>query len=130
LRGASAIEKLLEQTHSLPIRVLVVWEPILPTDWLRPSGMVQSRISDTRVVQYWDNDHLVAGELHRQLSSEPSCCNRKGNLWDLAALYGRQAQWGNSSPVFTDGPVVDAAPDLGKQLAALSRGSKVIEHEQ
>jgi len=118
LRGASAIEKLLEQTHRLPIRVLVVWEPMLPTDWSRPSGMVQSRIPDTRVIQYWDNDHLVAGELQHQLSSEPSCCKRDGTLWDLAALYGKQVQWGSSSPLFADGTVVDAAPDLEKRLAS------------
>ena len=82
------------------IRVLVVWEPILPTDWSRPSGMVQCRISGTRVLQYWDHDHLVTGELRHQLSSEPSCCERKGMLWDLAVLYGEQAQWGNSAPLF------------------------------
>jgi len=80
--------------------------------------MVQSRISDTRVIQYWDNDHLVAEALRRQLSSEPSCCQRKGILWDLAALYGKQAEWGSASPVFADGPVVDAAPDLAKLLAS------------
>lgn len=124
MRGASAIEKLLEQKHALPIRVLVVWEPILPTDWSRPSGMVESRISDTRVIQYWDNDHLVAEALRRQLSSEPSCCERKGILWDLAVLYGKQAQWGNSWPVFAVGPVVDAAPALGKRLASLSDESR------
>lgn len=106
----------------MPIRVLVVWEPMLPTDWSSPSGMVQSRISDPQAVQYWDKDHLVARELRQQLSSEPSCCQRKGVLWDLAALYGKQAQWGNSPPVFIDGPVVDAAPALGKRLAALSVG--------
>jgi hypothetical protein len=123
LRGASAIEKLLEQRHTLPIRILVVWEPMLPTDWSRPSGMVQSRISDTRVIQYWDADHLVAAELQHQLSSEPSCCKRDGILWDLAALYDKQAQWGDSRPMFADGTVVDAAPDLEKGLAALSSGS-------
>jgi len=85
--------------------------------------MVQSRISDTRVIQYWDNDHLVAGELRRQLSSEPSCCQRKGILWDLAALYGKQAQWGNFSPVFADGPVVDAAPAVEKRFTSLSDSS-------
>jgi hypothetical protein len=81
--------------------------------------MVQSRISDPRVIQYWDNDHLVAEALHHQLSSEPTCCQRRGILWDLAALYGKQAKWGNSSPVFAGGPVVDAAPTLEKRLAAL-----------
>jgi hypothetical protein len=120
LAGASAIEKLLEQAHRLPIRVFVVWEPMLPSDWSRPSGMVQSRISDTRVIQYWDNHHLVAAELTHQLSSEPSCCKRKGVLWDLAVLYGKQAQWGNSSPLFAAGPVVNVAPLLEEKLAGLS----------
>jgi hypothetical protein len=81
--------------------------------------MVQSRISDRRVIQYWDVDHLVAAELRHQLLSQPSCCQRKGILWDLAVLYAKQAQWGNSSPAFADGPVVDAASDLEKRLAAL-----------
>jgi hypothetical protein len=120
LRGASAIEKLLEQGRSLPIRVFVVWEPMLPTDWSRPSGIVQSRISDARVIQYWDNDHIVAAELSHQLSSQPSCCKRNDTLWDLAALYGKGAQWNNSTPLFADGPVVDAAPDLEKRLSGLS----------
>jgi hypothetical protein len=91
---------------------------MLPSDWSRPSGMVQSRISDTRVIQYWDNDHLVAKELRKQLSGEPSCCERKGILWDLVVLYRKQAQWGNSLPLFTDGPVVKVAPDIPKLLAS------------
>jgi len=82
--------------------------------------MIQSRISDTRVIQYWDEDHLIAGELQRQLSSEPSCCKRDGTLWDLAALYGREAQWGDSRPVFADGTVVNAAPVLEERFAGLS----------
>ena len=82
--------------------------------------MVQSRIADTRVIQYWDNDHLVAAELSHQLSSEPSCCKRNDTLWDLAALYGKEATWG-AAPVFADGTVVEAAPVLEKKLAQFSR---------
>jgi len=81
--------------------------------------MVQSRIADSRVIQYWDNDHLVARQLQQQLSSEPSCCKRDGTLWDLAALYGKEGQWGKTSPVFAEGPVVDTAYDLKKRLAGL-----------
>ncbi|HYL14279.1 MAG TPA: hypothetical protein VEV41_14650 [Terriglobales bacterium] len=110
---------LKKQIGAQPIRVLVVWEPMLPSDWSSPSGMVQSRIADSRVIQYWDKDHLVAKELHQQLASEPSCCQRNGILWDLAVLYGKQSQWANSSPVFADGPVVNATPALGKQLPSL-----------
>ena len=60
--GLPQCEEILKQVHA-PIRVLVVWEPMLPTDWSRPSGMVQSRISDPRAVQFWDKNHLVAKEL-------------------------------------------------------------------
>jgi len=81
--------------------------------------MVQSRISDPRVVQYWDTEHLVAGELQHQLSSEPNCCRRNGILWDLAVLYGRRAEWG-ASPVFANGPVVVTSPLLEEKLAWLS----------
>jgi len=84
--------------------------------------MVQSRIPDTRVIQYWDNDHLVAEELQHQLSSEPSCCKRDGALWDLAALYDKEEQWGSFPPVSADGPVADVAPDLEKRLAVLLSG--------
>jgi hypothetical protein len=90
---------------------------MLPSDWSSPSGMVQSRIADSRVIQYWDKDHLVAKELHQQLASEPKCCQRKGILWDLAVLYGKRTQWGTSAPIFADGPVVNAAPELEKRLA-------------
>ncbi len=93
---------------------------MLPTDWSQPSGMVQSRISDKRVIQYWHNDHLVAKELRQQLASEPSCCDRRGILWDLAVLYGKQAQWGTSSPVFAAGTVVKAAPVLEERFAGRS----------
>ena len=39
---ASTIQEILKQTQS-PVRVLVVWEPMLSTDWSRPSGMVQRK---------------------------------------------------------------------------------------
>jgi hypothetical protein len=76
-----------------------------------------------RCAQYWDDDHLIARELQQQLPSEPSCCQRNGVLWDVAVLYGKQAQCGNSSPLFADGPVVKAAPDLAK-LASLQMAGK------
>src|SRR5712692_84403 len=119
LAGASAIQEILKQTHSVPIRVLVVWEPILPTDWSRPSGMVQSRISDPRAVQFWDKDHLVAKELQQQLSGSKICCQRNGIIWDVAALYPNNVQWG-SAPAFFDGAVLDVADDVRQHLSTMS----------
>jgi hypothetical protein len=82
--------------------------------------MVQARISDTRVIQYWDWDHLVAKELLQQLASKPGCCQRNGILWDFAALYDTQAQWNKSSPSFAAGPVVNAVTGLRNRLGEVS----------
>jgi hypothetical protein len=143
------MEQMLKQVHA-PIRVLVVWEPMLPTDWSRPSGMVQSRISDSRAVQFWDKNHLVAKELKQQLSSSQVCCQRNGIIWDVAAVYPKDIQWGSSAPLFfggavvdvadrvrqklsqfeqpqslnNDGPVMNAAPDAARQLSEPARGSR------
>ena len=104
------------------IRVLVVWEPMLPTDWSEPSGMVQSRISDPRAVQFWDKDHLVANELRHQLSATQICCERNGIIWDVAALYPTGVRWGASSPSFFGGAVLDVAGNISQHLAATSSG--------
>lgn len=101
----------------MPLRVLVVWEPMLPSDWTRPSGMVQSRVSDLRAVQFWDKDHLVAKELKQQFpSSQTLCCQRKGILWDVAALYPAGVQWGASAPVYFGGAVLDVAETVRQHL--------------
>jgi hypothetical protein len=99
------------------VRVLVVWEPMLPTDWSKPSGMVQSRVSDPRVVQFWDKDHLVAKELKQQFpGSQTLCCQRKGILWDVAALYPTQVEWGTSAPVYFGGAVLDVSETVRQHL--------------
>ena len=49
------------------LTVLVVWEPILPSDWSRPTRLVMARIPDRRVIQFWDKDHLIAKQLDTQL---------------------------------------------------------------
>jgi hypothetical protein len=120
LRGASAIEEILKQNHSENLEVFVVWEPILPTDWASPSRIVQSRIADPRAMKFWDKDHLVAKALREHLSgSQTPCCSSAGILWDVVAVYPKNAGL-DSVPSFIDGPVVDAAPDAAKQLSALA----------
>ena len=95
---------------------------MLPTDWSRPSGMVQARISDTRVVQFWDKNHLVAKELQQQLSSSQICCQRNGIIWDVVAIYPRDVRWGTSTPVFFGGAVLDVAGDVRQHISAMSAG--------
>jgi hypothetical protein len=92
---------------------------MLPTDWSKPSGMVQGRISDPRVVQFWDKDHLVAKELQQQLSPSQICCQRNGVIWDAAAVYPNGVQWG-SAPAFFGGAVLDVAGQVRERVSAMN----------
>ncbi len=90
-----------------------------------------SRLSDPRVTQYWDKNHLFAEQLTRRLKSDrehprPRCCDQHGIDWDEVAVYRQDAQWGDQLPraVFLDGPVVHAlgfADVLGELLSMKER---------
>src|SRR5216684_2293248 len=102
------------------MRVLVVWEPILITDWRQPGTAALSRIGDGRVRQFWDPEHLVAEEVARitkqQLAqSDPDCCTKKGFHWDEAILYAPNSNWKEApSPAFWNGPIYRIVPALEK----------------
>ena len=101
--------------------MLVVWEPILATDWKAPSSRTLARIPDRRVRQFWDPKHLVAAELARiakQTSGpQPNCCVGKGFHWDEVALYAAHARWiDGPTPVYWNGPVYKITSALEKAL--------------
>jgi hypothetical protein len=102
--------------------VLVVWEPILATDWRPPRGSTLARIPDTRVRQLWDPKHLVARALNeiakqKPPQPEPDCCIRKGFYWDEAILYAPHSRWKDApASVFWNGPVTRIIPGLEKAL--------------
>src|SRR3981189_3014652 len=99
------------------MRVLVVWEPILPTDWSAPSSSTLRRMPDSRVRQFYDPNHLVAGRLkeiapRKPPTPAPNCCVRNGFYWDEAILYPRQVHW-KEEPVsdYWNGPVLRIISD-------------------
>jgi hypothetical protein len=101
--------------------LLVVWEPILVTDWSSPSGNTLARIPDRRARQFWDARHLVTQELSRiengKSQPAPDCCVNKGNHWDEAILYAPGPKWSDGpTPVFWNGPVVKLIPNLESVL--------------
>lgn len=65
-------QQLLNRYPQRRVRVLVVWEPILATDWRSPSGSTLARISDLRVRQFWDPKHVVATTLSEFAKKNPS----------------------------------------------------------
>jgi len=122
LRGASAIENLLTSNSDPKLRVLVVWEPILSTDFRPPGRSVLARISDKRAKQFWDPEHAVAQELGRIAKErpggpEPACCVSKGFHWDEAIVYAPGSQWKQMPPaVFWNGPVVREMTGIEKAI--------------
>jgi hypothetical protein len=92
----------LQQEAGKDIRVFVVWEPVLATDWRAPSTATLRRISDARARQYWDNS--------RQLSKAMGETGRKSIVWDQVIVYGRGVIWSEAAPpqaVVRVGPVAD-----------------------
>jgi hypothetical protein len=102
LQGASALEKLLEQQHDSRIRVFVIWEPVLTTDLGAPSTMTLKRLSDVRVSQYWDKEHLVSQALGER--------DRESVVWDYVAVYEPGRLWNQvpPEPAYSSVPVVRA----------------------
>jgi hypothetical protein len=93
---------------------------MLPTDWGKPGTSAMQRLSDRRVRQYWDPEHMVAAALKASSTSpHPSCCDRKGILWDLTAAYPPGTEWrdGLPSPILFDGIIVRVAPQLEAAFA-------------
>jgi hypothetical protein len=121
LRGASAVESLLQKHSNHATRVFAVWQPILPTDWAAPASSVLGRLSDRRVQQYWDPNHLLAAQMKKDARApQPvqDCCIRSGILWDLAAVYPPGSIWSDRMPAAAvfNGPVVDVADAIEDAL--------------
>lgn len=105
--------------------MLVVWEPILGTDWRAPSWSTLHRIPDSRARQFWDPSHLVAQELNRIAKEKPghlapACCVQNGFFWDEAIVYAPQSKWKDApSPAFMNGPVVKIAKGMESAIAPI-----------
>ncbi len=117
------MDAILRRHPDNPVKVFVVWEPILSTDWSPPTTFAMKRIRDQRAQQYWDPDHRVARKLAADARSPqpvPDCCERSGILWDLAAVYQPVASWNERMPPadVLNGSVVDMAAQIQSALTA------------
>lgn len=101
--------------------MLVVWEPILPTDWEPPKSSTLSRISDIRVRQFWDPKHLISAILKsraEQMPSGPQPDPRERYYWDQAMMFAPNVRWENDpTPSFWQGPVYRVIPGLTTALS-------------
>jgi hypothetical protein len=130
LRGASAMQKLLEQHGDAAVRVFAVWEPVRFADWLRPSTAALARLSDRRASQFWDHDHILANRIERDaLASRgrPNCCEAHDILFDLVALYPAAAKWSDHLPPPTiyDGPIVTVVSQIPPLLLSVEKTNPI-----
>lgn len=126
MRGASALDNLLAKYPRAPLRVLVVWEPVLKTDFAPPLSRTLALIHDPRVRQFWDPGRIVSGDLVRAVNDDPGRYGRIDPMppsfiaWDLIAVFGKTAHWERDvpPPAHYDGPVVHAVERAKKAIDA------------
>ena len=113
MRGASALESLLETQTDSHLRVFVVWEPVLATDLSAPSTITLRRIHDARVKQYWDPNRVLSHAMGEH--------DRPSVVWDYIAVYKPEQLWTDAlpQPEFKGRPVVHFIDGTREVLQAI-----------
>ncbi len=116
---------MLRDVRDPNVRVFVVWEPVLLTDWHAPGAGAVARVPDPRAVQFWDPGHLLSAEIRRAAESDPAGVLGNHRLrarvvWDFVALYPPGARWTTAFPAanFAGAPVVSVIDDFRRRLSA------------
>jgi hypothetical protein len=113
LQGASATNALLQNAPNAKVKVFAIWEPITFSDLTVPSDAVLRRITDSRVSEYYDRNHLVSKALQAQLLTRGVTGQdhlvKNEYVWDTVAVYPAGVRWENGAgakPDFVGAPVV------------------------
>jgi hypothetical protein len=120
--GASAVEHVLQARAAASVRVLVVWEPVLPTDWGAGSPSLTSMVGDRRVVHFWDRERRLSaamggpGAVDALAHASEIDFRMKDVIWDVALVYPPGVHWGEKA-VALFAPVVDHRDELERALA-------------
>ena len=106
---------MMTELGAKPVRIFVVWEPVLFTDWSLPSTTTLGRILNNRAAQFWDRVRLISRSMGEH--------DRRGIVWDHIAVYPSGAAWEDRPPqaLYEGGPV---APVLDETRAALNQALK------
>lgn len=94
------------------MRVFVIWEPVLFTDWHAPGAGAVSRVPDARVTQFWDARRALSQTIRPDHI-----------VWDYVALFPPGARWADTfpTPQFSGAPVVRVIGDFRAHLTAALR---------
>jgi hypothetical protein len=104
---------LLREINSQDVRVFVIWEPVLPTDFVAPSTAALARIPDARVAQYWDRKRALSHLLGER--------DRSTVVWDHIAVYAPGTLWQDTlpKPIYSDNPVLDVISGAKESIQRL-----------
>jgi hypothetical protein len=118
VRGASALSVLLQTKPDPRLKLLVVWERVLSTDYGFPSRAVLAEINDRRAVQFWDPRRSLSKAMGERSDDSETV------VWDWVALYPPGVQWTGQppQPLFSGRTVEDVATRLSTEMdTALGR---------
>ena len=116
----------MRANSSADLRVFVVWEPVLTTDWGTPSPSLTGYVPDSRAVHFWDRDHRLSAalggvtRLHSLARAEGVGFRMKDVIWDAALVYPPDAKWGDPAQLLV-APVVSFHMQLSDALSASVR---------
>lgn len=107
-----------------PVRVFVIWEPVLPTDWTSPSTATLNRLSDGRATQFWDKGRLISHSMGEH--------DRRSVVWDYVAVYPPAVLWADHPPqaLYHGGPVVRVTDEARAALGQALQRNAVRDHQE
>lgn len=99
VRGALALADVLHELPSQPLELLVVWEPVLPSDRGPPAPVLRARLTDPRIRRYWDPQLRVSQAIRNAHADEPRCLGDDEHpVWDTVFLFPPGAKWNGAPP--------------------------------
>ena len=125
MQGASALQDALSRQPK-PLTVFAVWEPVLKGD-VAPTTETLAHLSDPRVTQLWDPEHLVSTAIAEGMRAHPGPLplerqrTKTGILWDAVVVYAPRTTWDTTlpAPLWLDGDVDDVITGFEKILLPL-----------
>ena len=133
MRGASAIADVLKANPDPRLRVYVIWEPVLETDWGTPSPTLTNNVADPRALHFWDPGRTLsaayggASNLDALAPTRKIAFRMKDVVWDAALIYPPKTKWGTPAQLLI-APVFKFRDDLALALPSRDRKGADIAH--
>jgi hypothetical protein len=124
VRGASALQPILDDLPGARVRTFVVWEPVIWSDIGPPTSSVLALVRDRAAAQYWDAGLALSREIVRSINRAPreygfdEALPESFIVWDVAAVFAPGIEWDGEfpAPTFHAGPVVYREAELARAL--------------